>query len=153
MKKSLILALLISIFAIVLIIPTEIFAAPTVDELLQRIEELEQRVAELEKILGSQQTEVQSSTKQATSTSRVVASFKGSGIVNTKPFKVNDSWNIEWDSKGYIFQVYVFTESGELVGVAANQMGPGQGSSFQPRGGSYYLEVNAMGDWKIDITQ
>jgi len=89
----------------------------------------------------------------------VVQTFTGSGGQTTRPFTVSDRWEIEWDARGDIFQLYLYdadggmeTPMGEVPrGVPANQMGPGTGSSYQSRGGSYYLQVNAMGDWKIDI--
>ena len=56
-----------------------------------------------------------------------------------------------WDASGDIFQLYLYSESGDLVGVPANQQGPGKGSSFQPQAGSYYLQVNTDGDWTVTI--
>ena len=32
-------------------------------------------------------------------------------------------------------------------------MGPGEGSYYNPKGGEYYLKVNAMGEWKIKIKE
>lgn len=79
--------------------------------------------------------------------------FKGNGIKNTRPFTVNGAWEIEWEAKGDIFQIYLYDSEGTLQGVIANQIGPGKSSSYQPIGGKYYLNVNAMGNWNIKIKE
>lgn len=81
----------------------------------------------------------------------VVQSFSGSGGKNTRPFEVKDGWEIQWDAKGSIFQLFLYTEKGDLEGLPANQQGPGEGSSYQPKAGIYYLQVNALGNWTINI--
>lgn len=82
-----------------------------------------------------------------------VNTFTGSGGKNTRPFTVKNGWEIQWDAKGDIFQLYLFTEDGELIGVPANQSGSGKGSSYQSTGGRFYLQVNALGSWSIRIIQ
>jgi len=85
--------------------------------------------------------------------SNIIAEFSGSGGKNTRPFQPNGSWEIQWNAKGDIFQLYLYSSDGNLIGVPANQMGAGVGSSYQPKGGKYYLQVNAMGDWTIKIVR
>lgn len=77
--------------------------------------------------------------------------FTGNGAVNTRPFSMDGPWEIQWEADGDIFQVFLHTADGEIVDVAANQMGSGSGTSFQPRGGEYYLQVNAIGDWTVRV--
>jgi hypothetical protein len=84
---------------------------------------------------------------------REVASFSGSGQHATRPFSVPDGWEVQWDFSGDILQIYVSSEGGDLAGIAANQQGSGSGSSFQARGGSYYLEINAIGDWTVRVVE
>jgi hypothetical protein len=81
----------------------------------------------------------------------LVISFSGNGGKNTRPFNVSDEWEIRWDVSGDIFQLFLYSSNGELVGVAANQSRSGKGSSYQPKAGRYYLQVNALGDWTVDI--
>ena len=81
----------------------------------------------------------------------IVKTFSGSGAKNTRPFAVKDGWEIQWDAKGDIFQLYLYTANGDMKGVPANQQGAGKGTSYQPKAGKYYLQVNAMGDWAIRI--
>jgi hypothetical protein len=33
------------------------------------------------------------------------------------------------------------------------KQGPGEGSSYQPNPGRYYLKVNAVGNWSMEITE
>lgn len=82
-----------------------------------------------------------------------VAEYSGSGIQNTRPFTVSGPWEVSWDARGDLFQLYIHDEVGNLVGVAANQMGVGDGSSYQPTAGIYYLQVNAIGSWTVTISQ
>ncbi|TVL95961.1 MAG: hypothetical protein CV087_24030, partial [Candidatus Brocadia sp. WS118] len=83
----------------------------------------------------------------------IIKSFSGTGVQNTRPFLVENGWEIQWDAKGDIFQLFLYTSKGELVGVAANQQGPGKGASFQAKKGHYYLQVNAIDKWTINIVQ
>ena len=57
------------------------------------------------------------------------------------------------DANGSIFQLYLYSGDGEMLGVPANQQGAGEGSSYQAAAGEYYLQVNAIGGWKISIVQ
>lgn len=82
-----------------------------------------------------------------------VVEYSGNGLSNTRPFTVEDNWEIQWDAGGDLFQVYVFDLAGDLIGVAANQMGPGGGASFNARGGTFYLQVNAVGPWTVHVVQ
>ncbi len=82
-----------------------------------------------------------------------VKEFTGSGAQTTRPFTVYDGWEIRWDASGDVFQIYVYTGGGDLSGVAANQMGTGSGAAFQPNGGSYYLQMNAIGNWTVRVVQ
>lgn len=81
----------------------------------------------------------------------VVQEFSGSGGKNTRPFTVKDGWEIQWDAKGDLFQLYLYTANGDIVGVLANQQGSGKGSSYEAKAGKYYLKVNAIGNWSINI--
>jgi hypothetical protein len=84
---------------------------------------------------------------------QIVKSISGSGGKNTRPFSVNKGWEIQWDAKGDIFQLYLYSADGTMIGVPANQQGAGKGNSYQAQGGKYYLKVNAMGNWTIKIVQ
>ena len=94
---------------------------------------------------------VKSPSKQKNHRSKAIASFTGSGGKNTRPFTVPAGWEIQWDAKGDIFQLFLYNADGSMIGVPANQQGSGKGSSYQAKAGKYYLQVNAMGKWSIKI--
>lgn len=83
----------------------------------------------------------------------IVKNISGNGGKNTRPFTVEKGWEIQWDAKGDIFQIYLYNSDGVMLGVPANQQGSGKGSSYQAKSGKYYLQVNAIGDWKINIVR
>ena len=99
---------------------------------------------------GSSGNEISNS---STTESTLIKSFSGSGGKNTRPFSVAKGWEIQWDANGDLFQLHLYDSEGEIVGIPANQQGPGQGNSYQAQGGEYYLHVNALGNWKIQIVQ
>lgn len=84
-------------------------------------------------------------------TSKIIAEFSGNGGKNTRPFKTTKPWEIFWDASGSIFQLYLYDINGNLIGVPANQVNAGNGSSFQVAKGEFYLQVNAIGNWKMQI--
>lgn len=77
--------------------------------------------------------------------------YRGNGARNTRPFSAVGPWEIQWYASGDVFQVYLYDGNGSLVDVAANQLGAGSGASYQPRAGTYYLQVNALGTWTVRI--
>lgn len=83
----------------------------------------------------------------------VIKTFSGSDMQSTRPFNVADKWEVQWDAKGDAFALYLYSPDGTVIAVLANQDGPGKGSSYQAKGGNYYLRISAMGDWAIDIVQ
>jgi hypothetical protein len=81
----------------------------------------------------------------------IVTEYSGNGMKNTRPFIVSGPWEIQWNAHGDIFQIFLYREDGSLADVAANQMGVSKGSYYNPKAGTYYLQVNAMGKWEIII--
>lgn len=81
----------------------------------------------------------------------VLTQLSGNGAMNTRPFTAPGPWEIQWTARGDIFQIFVYDGSGDLIGVAANQAGPGSGQSYQPKRGTYYLQVNALGTWTVRV--
>lgn len=85
----------------------------------------------------------------------VVKQWSGSGIKDTETFTVGAEWRIDWDytppADGGILQLYVYDSKGQLIDIVANTQKSGPDTSFQHRAGTYYLKVNAVGDWKVDV--
>lgn len=114
------------------------------EEIVARLQALEYSLVALE-ASGGETTDIFVAQPDA------IARFSGSGTQNTRPFSVDGPWEIRWTASGSLIQIMVYDDSGDLVTLAANQSRPGRGGSYQPRGGRYYLGVNAIGDWEIVI--
>ncbi len=85
----------------------------------------------------------------------VIKEFSGSGPLTTRPFDVSDKWEIQWNSVGErdMFAIKLRTADGEYKGLLVNNMNPVNGSSYQPKGGSYYLEIEGGGNWEVKIVE
>jgi len=84
----------------------------------------------------------------------VIGRYSGNGMQTTRPFVAKTPWEMQWDTKAegfMMFQVYLYDGDGNLAGVAANQTEPGKGSFYSPKKGTYYLNINAIGNWEIKI--
>jgi len=95
---------------------------------------------------------------QADMPSRTIVEFSGSGNLTTRPFTVPNGWEIQWSYKNTgnpggigIFSMILYHDTGEVIDVITNQMNSGQSSVYRAKGGRYYLEIKAMGDWKVKV--
>lgn len=86
-------------------------------------------------------------------TGAVLQEVSANGQRNLRPFTVKDKWEIQWDSKGTLLTITLFTADGKTSSIAASQDGPGSGSSYQPKGGEYFLQVTGTGAWTIKVVQ
>ena len=84
---------------------------------------------------------------------QVLQQVSANGQRNLRPFTAKDKWEIQWDAKGTLLTITIFTTDGKLSTVAATQEGPGSGSSYQPKGGEYYLQASGTGEWTITVVQ
>jgi len=84
---------------------------------------------------------------------QVIQQVSANGQRNLRPFAVKNKWEIQWDSKGTLLTITVFDADGEIIGIAATQQGAGKGSSYQAKGGNYYLQVNGTGEWTVTVVQ
>lgn len=85
----------------------------------------------------------------------VLAVFSGDGNRNTRPFQVEDNWEIQWITNDeYFFNINLRRQDGTLEQVSfASPVSAGAGNSFYPTGGRYYLQIRSNGDWSIRIVQ
>jgi TPR repeat protein len=103
---------------------------------------------------GSSRSSAQENGKQT-----VIQTFEGDGVKNTRSFKVEGKWAVQWESAGDFFSASVKNLDnpvreivpGQFDELVANHTGPGKGESFEPRGGEFMLKVNALGKWKVRI--
>jgi hypothetical protein len=84
---------------------------------------------------------------------QVIQQVSANGQRNLRPFTVKDRWEIQWDSKGSLLTITIYKADGKLFDAAAMQQGPGSGSSYQPKGGEYYLQISGTGEWTITVVQ
>lgn len=96
-----------------------------------------------------------SSTRIALAEDVLVAEFSGSGIQSTRPFTVKGPWEVQWSSEGSFLAIMLKKpdEPDGFPKIIANQQGSGPGSSYQPQGGTYYFETNAIGGWHIKVVE
>lgn len=83
---------------------------------------------------------------------RRAATYSGRGTLNTSPFASDQPFELVWTSEAAI-HVALYTESGEIVAVVADQPSAGRGSSFWPRPGRYFLQVIAAGSWALAVVK
>jgi hypothetical protein len=82
----------------------------------------------------------------------VVAELEGEGDDVTDMFEVSDGWELRWEtSGGERFQIELFTDEEESLGIVVDQEGDGVGSVQPPSGGHYFVDITADGSWAIVV--
>ncbi len=84
---------------------------------------------------------------------QIIQQVSANGTRNLRPFTVKNGWEIRWDNKGRVLTISVRHRDGKLAAIGGAATAPGRGSSYQPRGGTYYLAVDGMGDWTVTVIQ
>mgnify|MGYP006274356745 CR=1 FL=1 len=122
-------------------------------KMLKEIRTIENDIKRLEKYdeLVDSITDETSEDVSTKSNGNVIVGYSGKGMKTTRPFSIGGPWEIKWDAEGQVFQIYLYNNEGNLVDVAANQTGAGTGSYYNPKEGTYYIKVNAMGSWELKI--
>ena len=80
----------------------------------------------------------------------IINEFSGSGSKTTRPFNFKTAWEVFWESEQGI-QISLYDKEGNFIESVASQMEPGKGNSYNPRKGTFCLNIFSMGDWKIKI--
>jgi hypothetical protein len=90
----------------------------------------------------------------------IIAEWTGEGRTTTRPFHVDGPWELQWTLTDIpsmpgtaIFHTYLQKAGGAAgdFSVIGNSNMPGTGSSYVDKGGDYYLQVNAIGRWHIQV--
>jgi uncharacterized protein len=80
----------------------------------------------------------------------IIAEVSGAGIRTIRPFTVDGAWELQWTSsppnRSAAFYVHD-ASSGRIVEIATGA----SGASYVPNGGTFYVEVNTMADWTIQV--
>ena len=66
---------------------------------------------------------------------------------------MKDGWELRWEAKGEMFSATLYLPNGEAVDNIATKRKPGPGSTFYPKGGTYFLRIISGGDWKVMVVQ
>ena len=83
--------------------------------------------------------------------------WRGNGMKKTEPFTVNTApWVVAWRLRGTdlggLLSIWVKrADTGELVSLVANTTENGGDSSYIHETGQFYLDINAMGTWAIQV--
>jgi hypothetical protein len=51
-----------------------------------------------------------------------------------------------------MLMIAIYDADGSALNIAASQQGDGKGSSYQPKGGDYYLQIIG-GEWTVTVIQ
>jgi hypothetical protein len=73
-----------------------------------------------------------------------------------EPFTVNGPWEVRWQTRGPRFMLVIHEQAHPNKAGGATVvsiMGSGTGSSSRSRGGRFYLEITAQGDWRVSVVQ
>jgi len=81
----------------------------------------------------------------------VIKEFSGSETATVGPITVPDNWEIQWETKGQYLQILLNSADSVPLDMILQQMGPGEGVIKQEKGGSYIIDFNASGEWKVEI--
>ena len=74
--------------------------------------------------------------------------WTGSGIKTTRPFHMDAGWVLEWKTAGAILSIDINTANGQPID-SAMQTQPGEGHTFEPKGGEFTLHIAGVGAWRV----
>jgi len=89
------------------------------------------------------------SLSQIVADEKVIVKWNGSSQMQTRPFRVEGPWELQWTAqKGYFSAIlHRISGRGPEMAILANGMEGGSSSSYQPTGGEFYIEFGAMQSW------
>lgn len=81
-----------------------------------------------------------------------VTTFEG-GTANltTERFTVNGPWKLSWDFQGTALKVSILTDKSAVNAKPIAQAGSGKGSMTIEKGGTFWLQVKAVGNYKLTV--
>lgn len=78
----------------------------------------------------------------------VLYTFSGNGSRTTRPFEVEDPWELQWDASAHI-AIWVEDQSGKPVG--SHAISDTSGNSYIPATGTLILEIDSSSDWTVRV--
>ena len=87
-------------------------------------------------------------------TEEVMYIFSGPNDKVTEVFEVSLGWLIKWRNQSdRHFSIWVYSENGDRIALAANETEIGTGIEKYAKGGRFYLEVTSKGNWDVKIIE
>jgi hypothetical protein len=87
---------------------------------------------------------------------KIVQEISGNRSQTLDPVTMTGPWEVRWQSAGPRFTLVIQEQDNpnKAAGLTvANIIGSGTGSSFRSRGGRFYLDVIAHGDWTVTVVE
>lgn len=84
---------------------------------------------------------------------KIIVKFAGSSQNRTRPFHIDRPWELQWNTQKEYFSTILHRMGGDEAEteVLANGMEAGSSSSFQPKGGDFYIDFGAMQPWSARV--
>ncbi|MCS6302323.1 MAG: hypothetical protein H8K07_01455 [Nitrospira sp.] len=82
---------------------------------------------------------------------QVVQQFSANGSRTTRPFTVQDGWEVRWTAEKSI-GLFAVNGKGEAVAEIGSSSA-GMGSSYQAKGGTFSIQIMSAGKWTIAVVQ
>lgn len=104
------------------------------------------------RILEKEKTEVEELLGEAW---HIIKKWQGSDRKTTEPFQITGkTWRVKWKNLGNLLIVNVLRPGEEFpVATPVNTLEQGKDVSYIYEAGEFYLDINAIGDWSIEIEE
>jgi len=79
--------------------------------------------------------------------------WSGNSNMTTRPFEVDEPWEIQWTSGNDYFSIELYGQDGKRLELIANQSKSGASSNYEPRGGTFFLKIEASDTWTIKVVR
>ncbi len=85
---------------------------------------------------------------------KMVRTFDGAGDLTTPSFQVQDKWEVRWDCPDVV-AITLLSSDGAIVAGASGSL---KGSLYQPRGGSFHLQISraaggGTAPWHVSVVE
>ena len=85
---------------------------------------------------------------------KVVQTFDGMEAWTTPTFRVQDKWEVRWDSPD-VLKITLLSSDGTVISGASSAL---EGSLYQPRGGNFYLQISRSAGagtslWHVSVVE
>ena len=81
-----------------------------------------------------------------------IINYSGQGHMVTRPFTADGPWEAQFDAPDALF-IYLLGPDGKATDLVANQVSGGHGSYYSARAGTYSLQIDGFGTWKVRVVR